>query len=912
MVKPRAVAACGSTAVISPLVRGRRAPWGLATRWIALVLVVAAVPACHKKADPPILVSAGAPPAVPSANQPPVFAGLKTIVTAGGAEIRLGWEAANDDADLPAAIRYRIFRASTSGGQNFATPLLTTPAGATSAVVAGVVGTESFYGVRALDTSNASDSNTVELSAIPIPDTLLVFVDDSAPGPGTGTFADPFTSIQAAVTLGEVLPGGAAILVAAGTYNEAVDLTVSDTTPLTVTGGFPDWSTFGGTQPAAAAILAAFDPAANLSTVDGTGQGLFTVEVNNLGRPTALRGLRITEADVVAILGANVLLEVSGCTVRDPAGGQVTAVAAAFLTNVSTPPNRVTIVGNDFREFSTALGLEPSGVSFGGVTASMRIASNFIGHSQATPFGSIGVDGGTVMGPIIVPTGGSTSIEIHGNRIFRTNTHGVFLDFEPELVTAAGTLAVSIRGNRVEFVDAGDAVHIEDFSFFGDVGSGSLTVEGNRFVSMGGQAVDLDYLVTAFSGDPIDGPTTSVIRDNWMVLCDGGFARLQNIIPSAGGTASYTFQDNECSQIESTAFNVDSVSPGVAGPADGKLVFVMKGNVIHTPSNGDTPDLFLHVPPGALGLLSVAVEGNTLTTPDGTPYIGLDVDQVMGVDPAGTVYNAGVIVKNNVITDTNANTGNEIQIDTLVSNGRTTVEVTGNTMTVAGTGIQVTHNDFGDPLGPPGASSVTVASNTILSTSGSGIMVDVDATGGGATVLDVLHNRIAATNEALSVEVYTGGAANGRIYSTIFNNRIDASNSTRQLDYNDLTDSAKGDAAYALIRQNTVSIGIESSGTQVRVADHGLVDFSRNLVGYGEVDSDDGLVLSKAGVNPGSIFVRNCLVVYNPGDGVFLAGPDMTPQFVNTGWGGPPPISASTRRPAASSPRHPSGIRSSS
>lgn len=797
-----------------------------AGRILGVALLAAIVPACH---DTKSKGGAAAPPPPTVVNLAPLFQGLKQIATAGGGTVLLTWDAASDDTDAPAAIRYQIFTAAASGAQNFNSPAATTT-GATSAVITATVGVRIHVVVRAVDSSGASETNTVELSLLPLAASQLLFVDDSAAGPGTGTFADPFTSLQAGVLAAEALAGGAVVLVAAGNYNQQVLLSAAGTDAVQIQGGFPNWATFGATQPSGSTILASYAPATNLTVVDGTGIAQYTasqqglVHVANTGRPTFLSGLRISEAEVVALFGVDVDLVVSGCSVRDPAAGNATEVAIKLETSAATFDNQASIVGNDLRDFAPAGTLGRGvGVEIGGATARVVIGSNFIGHSQATTAATSGIATNTSLFAItdptslVVPTGVTTRVLIEGNQIFRTNTDGVNLDFTPELATAAGTLSVLIRNNRIEFIDSGEGVEIEDAGFFGDGGSATFTVENNRVISTSGTGVRFDWYDTQLVDDPIDGPVTMVVKNNWLALNDNGYAQVEDILPPPAGTTSFTFEGNQAVSPESTAFEVDSAFP-TAGPADGRLIFVMKNNDVDGASNGDSPDLDMDMLPGAAGLLSVTVEDEFHLGADGVPDIALITDAQMGTNPAGSAYNSTIVVRNNTLFNTSGSTSREIDIQSRVSNG---------------------------------ISSVAVSGNAIVGAAG------------------------------ISVEFDSGTSDGGRGYAVVFNNRLEGGDTSDQMRYQDNTNAALGHAVYALLMNNTVRTAAESSGVRVQPDEHGIVLFARNAQGPGEVDGDDGLRLGKTGSNPGNLQIRNNIIAYHPGDGVNHDSSDMTVQFVN-------------------------------
>ena len=138
-----------------------RRPWQSAGALSLLFLLAAAVsfvtspPAEAKRTD----------------QIPPSFAGLKSATTCiagpigGGrtSSYNLSWDPATDNVSLSRKIVYDVYQATTSAGQDFATPAYTTPAGATSFATPPLPTDKNFYFVvRARDQAGNSDSNTVE------------------------------------------------------------------------------------------------------------------------------------------------------------------------------------------------------------------------------------------------------------------------------------------------------------------------------------------------------------------------------------------------------------------------------------------------------------------------------------------------------------------------------------------------------------------------------------------------------------------------------------------------------------------------------------------------------------------------------------------------------------------------------
>jgi PKD repeat protein len=90
---------------------------------------------------------------------PPTFSGISEI-DAGDSEVELGWVAATD---LTGPITYRVYRAETSGGQNFTVPVAETTE--TAYLDRGLENFVTYYYVvRSVDAFGHVDTNTAELS----------------------------------------------------------------------------------------------------------------------------------------------------------------------------------------------------------------------------------------------------------------------------------------------------------------------------------------------------------------------------------------------------------------------------------------------------------------------------------------------------------------------------------------------------------------------------------------------------------------------------------------------------------------------------------------------------------------------------------------------------------------------------
>jgi hypothetical protein len=105
-------------------------------------------------------------------TQPPSFPAERLFQAEGTnfGEITLTWDPASDNVTPTSQIVYLVYRATVSGGQNFATPTYITPAGATSFVVTGLSVEPTYYFVvRARDLAGNIDTNVLERSAIASP-----------------------------------------------------------------------------------------------------------------------------------------------------------------------------------------------------------------------------------------------------------------------------------------------------------------------------------------------------------------------------------------------------------------------------------------------------------------------------------------------------------------------------------------------------------------------------------------------------------------------------------------------------------------------------------------------------------------------------------------------------------------------
>lgn len=570
-------------------------------------------------------VGGGAAP-VPPPPTPvdPRFAGVKSVAVAGPSAVQLRWDAATDDVSPASAISYRVYAAATAGGQNFATPLLTTAAGATSAVVTSGLtsGAPTFYVVRAVDAAGNEEDNTVELAALPLASANVFYVESGAGG--TGTLASPFSTIQEGVNAAEAA-GGGIVLVATATYNEKVNVTVGGVSGVEIFGGFPSWTTLQGADQAT--ILAARDPRTHVTTITGDGlvftppEGL--VQVLN-GEPTFFDGFTVTESGDDGLRGVDVNLQVSGNRFTDGAGANTPDEGIMLDTSAVTTRNEVAIVGNEFDSM-------PEGVEFGGATSTFSFRGNHLHDLDST-----GVRSATALAvldadSVVVPTAGTAALTFERNRFDNTN-QGVLLDFEPEVPASAGNLALTFRYNDMRFFDGGDCLQVQDLGFFGQGGTGSLNVHDNYLRGASDDLLEVDYLESDTDSVP-DGALAVTFRDNWAIHTNSNGLDVESFSGRAGLASTFTVEDCTFANFESDAIEVDREFNGTAGAFDGaNLAFTVRNNQFF--NGDDNVDLDVDAPPS--GSVTLDVLSNNFQEANYGMLVEIDSDGFCGVPAAGT------------------------------------------------------------------------------------------------------------------------------------------------------------------------------------------------------------------------------------------------------------------------------------
>lgn len=117
----------------------------------------------------------GGAPMIDDTDDGPRFDGISSTAPASDVAVQVTWAPAEDATTAASDLVYRVYVATKSGKQNFSKPAVTSPPGASSALVGNLEpDTDYYFVVRAVDADGNEDQNAVELVGTPS-------VDDEAP-----------------------------------------------------------------------------------------------------------------------------------------------------------------------------------------------------------------------------------------------------------------------------------------------------------------------------------------------------------------------------------------------------------------------------------------------------------------------------------------------------------------------------------------------------------------------------------------------------------------------------------------------------------------------------------------------------------------------------------------------------------
>lgn len=753
-------------------------------------------------------------------NTPPIFQGVKRAGTMGGPLVMLSWDAASDDTTAPERILFRVYASDTSRGQNFNAPIASANGANRSVIVSVPEGQTRFFVVRAFDLDGANDGNEVEISVTTVPESARIYVDEDGAMSGSGTFSDPYATIQEGVDAAEALSGAGLVVVAAGTYNEQVRLTVGDTDPIQLLGGIPDLGDFAS-EPTAIQLLQAFDPMVNVAEIDGGGITQYTasneglIHIENDERPTSITGLRISDAEEVAIFAIDTNLVAGGNTIVDPDGGNETDSAIRLDTSNLTMRNIARITGNRSLELPSADNI----IQVGGVIGMVDIGANEILQPSDGSGDGVGVGTSTEVASVsdsdaaVLPAGEASMLRIHGNRIFHTDTNGIELDFEPEDSADGGDFTLEIIGNRIEFIDGSDGIDIEDLDYVGTGGSVTFNVLNNRIVSTESAGLDLEFRSSFSSSEDAPGPITVRFEDNLCALCEGEVVDIENLPVTAGETTLLTYNRNQNIGTEGDVLEIDDFSP-LNAPMDGRYELEVLNNQFgRDGSTPDQPDFEVNTPPGADGGVFVTHEDNVHFGSDGQPTVNLDFDSPLGPDQDGEPYNNVISIQRNIVSDFESTSTDFYEIDFYVANGLSRLDFKDNVVRTASSVLEVDAGFSGDVSGPDALIDVEITDNILTSEDYQILDIEMD---GAATpqsaYFDISRNTMVAgeSEEGMELDTYI---FDGPVEIVIEGNFIQNENQESiDIDLDDQSTMGSTDASALVSITNNTIWSFDSSG----------------------------------------------------------------------------------------------------
>ncbi|MBX3181447.1 MAG: fibronectin type III domain-containing protein [Polyangiaceae bacterium] len=356
---------------------------------------------CVPHGDVPI------PDAGAEGNQPPTFAGITSVAPASESALQVTWSPATDDRTAESALRYHVYVATTSGGQNYGAATVTTPPGAQSALIGGLTNGQTYFiVVRAEDADGAVDDNEAEQSGAPARDT-------TPPSFAGATSAEPVGATEVRVRWS---PG------------------TDDQTPAPGLSYTVRWSTEAGGAPTGA-VGAVSVP------------GATSVVVRGLPRAQSSYYFNVRASDAAGNSESNVV-EVSGATGNDttaPVFGGCTGVGAPGATKavVSWDPALDDVDGPDVITYHVYAFTEAPGPE----TPFGSPVSSFVGGTQGEVSG---LANDTTY--YLVCRAADTAGNEDGNMAFRVTR--TLVDGEPP--TFGGITAMTLGATTVELSwDAG-------------------------------------------------------------------------------------------------------------------------------------------------------------------------------------------------------------------------------------------------------------------------------------------------------------------------------------------------------------------------------------------------------------------------------------------------------------------------
>jgi PKD repeat protein len=231
---------------------------------------------------------------------------------------------------------------------------------------------------------------------------------------GTGTQAQPFCTVQAAVDV--VNPGQTVAIT--GTYSEAVTVTRSGTAgaPVVIDGGSSNFSgIFAGTSGPAVTVRGAHDVAvrnmqlfAAANAVDVDGSTNVTVDSNSVGGSSG-SAIGVTNGSSSVTLSRNRMESSQGPVIRVDAGGSADTIVDNLIDGSSD--TGISVAGTPHSAITSNTVVHPcyTGVSVTGASAGTTIENNIVQWVLGTDNDRFSCFAGPVVGGIVVDSTAAAS-----------------------------------------------------------------------------------------------------------------------------------------------------------------------------------------------------------------------------------------------------------------------------------------------------------------------------------------------------------------------------------------------------------------------------------------------------------------------------------------------------------------------
>ena len=666
----------------------------------------------------------------------PWFSGAGVAHRFDATTVGVRWFEADDLEHDPSDMAYHVF--VRKDGDAYPDDPAVTVRGATSATLgaaqlpAGADSSGLVVRVVAESPNALLDHNDVEIVIPPVAATAY-YVDGTSPT-STGTLAEPFQSLQEAVTAAES-GDDATIYLAAGTYAESVDLADGGSGRLTMVGGFPSFAT---SPPADAAALAASWDSATHETILMTREDAnpkHILALGTSGRDVVLRTVTL-DMEEGAITGEAVSLTIEGALMN--------------LMGNADEPDVYSHVHLEHENTTRGIALAVTGTTIdGGWTTEWRQAFEVRGlvDSIAVRANRIRDVSGDVLrgtGELLTPTAGTT-IEFASNDVLRV-ARMFDVDVEALPGETEGDLLLDVHDNRVR--GTGSEAFLVEVGLMGSDAEAQLLFHRNQLSQLGLEPFDISTQSVLERGED-DAPDLHTSRPDVVVEL------VENLVRNA---------DQEVFYLRQTLVG-DGASLSVLVQGNSVLGFGNDGFVMAT------NDYDVELLAGDSGDVDIVITGNTflgadscvdleaLTPVTGSYAVTVTDNRCLGDQPLVDIAVVGfaptvgpnaadlaidLIVADNWLESVSGAAGVDIDLARLPG-ADLELTVRDNLVDAAGAGIDLAVTDWAPDHAveePAAHYAINVFNNEIIKAYTDGILFDYTPEEGGDVNLWVANNTV--------------------------------------------------------------------------------------------------------------------------------------------------------------------------